>query len=154
MDSIIIFCAQYLYLIIGFIAGIYWLTLPKKQKLRMVLFGIIAMATAFAMAKFAGMFYFDPRPFVTQNIAPLFPHVADNGFPSDHTLLTATIAVIIYSASKKLGLVLMAMAIIVGLSRILAHVHSPIDIVGSLAFAVASGLLAYYLTNKLISKFA
>lgn len=152
MDIVIIFCAQYLYLIVGLVAGIYWLTLPKEQKLQMVVFGVIAAIIAFALAKIGAALYFDPRPFVVQNIAPLYPHVADNGFPSDHTLLTAAIAVIVYSVSKKLGLALMVMAVIVGLARVLAHVHSPIDIIGSLAFAIAGGLSAYYLVPKLISQ--
>lgn len=150
MDFLIVLCAKYLYLIIGLIAAIYWLTLPKKQKIQMAIFATCTAIIAFVLTKLGGALFYDPRPFVTQHIMPLYPHAADNGFPSDHTVLAATIAVAVYSGSKKLGLVLFGLAIVIGVSRVLAHIHSPIDILGSLIFAIAGGLAAYYLMPKIM----
>ena len=42
-----------------------------------------------------------PRPFVVQHVAPLFPRDADNGFPSDHTLLATFFAVCVFFYSRK-----------------------------------------------------
>lgn len=152
MDSIIIFCAKYLYLAVILIAGVYWLTLSKKLKIQLAIFGFVAGLIALALTKIGGSLFYDPRPFVSSNIIPLYAHSADNGFPSDHTVLTAFVAVTIFFASKKLGLVLLLLAIIIGTSRVMAHVHKPIDIIGSLVFAGIGGLTAYYLTPKIVSK--
>lgn len=152
MDSLIILAAKYLYIIIGLLAISYWLTLPKKLKKEVAVFGLIAAVITYALVKIGGTVFYDPRPFVTLHIMPLIPHIADNAFPSDHTALTAAIALAIYSVSRKFGLGLLALAVIVGISRILAHIHSPIDIIGSLVFAAIGGAVAYYLTPKVMTR--
>lgn len=151
MDTFIIFTAKYLYIVIGLIAAVYWLTLPNRQKIRVLAFGLIAATVGYALVKLGGMAFYDPRPFVTGHLAPLYPHAPDNGFPSDHTALTASIAVTIYFVSKKLGIGLMVLAVLVGVSRVMAHIHHPIDIIGSLIFALIGGVVAYYLTPKIIT---
>ncbi len=145
MNLLIILCAKYLVFFVGLIALVYWLTLPKLQKIRIAVVGAVTAIVAFALTKIGGALFYDPRPFVTHHLTPLLPHAADNGFPSDHTVFAATIAVTIFFASKRLGMGLFALAAVVGVARILAHVHSPIDVLGSLVFAVAGGAAAYYL---------
>lgn len=78
---------------------------------------------------------------------------ADNGFPSDHTLLSSSIAVTIFSAHKKLGLVLFVLVLLDGLSRVIGHIHSLIDIIGSVVFTFVGASVAYWLTPKVVSKF-
>jgi len=97
------------------------------------------------------MFY-DTRPFVSHNLIPIYPSAADNGFPSDHTALATVIAVTVYVISKRLGLVFFGVALAIGLARVLGNIHSPIDILGSVIFAVLAGAVAYYLTPKLMEK--
>lgn len=149
MNTVIIFCAKYLVFIVGLVAVGYWLTLPKKQKLTVAIFGVITLAVAFILAKIGGAVFYDARPFVLDHVTALFKYTADNGFPSDHTLLAASIGLAIFMASKKWGAGLLAAAVIIGTSRVLAHVHHPIDIVGSLIFVAIGGMLAYYLTPKI-----
>ncbi len=151
MNALIILCAQYLIYVSGLIAGIYWLTLPNKTKIQVAIFGIVTGIVAVVLAKAGGSIFYDARPFVADHVASLFPYTADNGFPSDHTLIAAVMAVTIYSVSKKLGLGLLALAIIIGVSRVLANVHHPLDIIGSLIFAGLGGVVAYYLVPRLVS---
>ena len=150
MDQIIIFCAQYLVFLVILAAGIYWLTLARRQKVSFMVFGLIAGITAYLLAKVGGTLFDNPRPFVNNNVVPLFTHAADNGFPSDHTLFTAVIAATVWSFSKKWGVVFFAFCIIVGGSRVLAHVHHVIDIVGAIGFAVLGAAVAYAATKKLL----
>jgi undecaprenyl-diphosphatase len=93
-------------------------------------------------------FYFDPRPFVQGNFTPLLPHAADNGFPSDHTLLAAAIAFATFHFNKKLGLFLLLLAILVGVARILAGVHHVADIAGSIIITGLVYFLAVYSIRK------
>ena len=154
MNALIIFCAKYLIFIVALIAGAYWLTLPKRRKLEMAIFGAVTLAVAFLLLKIGGTLYFDPRPFVTHHIIPLFPHAPDNGFPSDHTTASAAIAVTVLAFSRKLGVALLMLAAAIGLARIAAHVHSPIDIIGGFVFAALAGAVAYVVTPKIVARFA
>lgn len=152
MHSLTFYTAKYSYLLIGLIALIYWLTLPKRLKIQLVVFGFITAAVSYLLAKVGAALFYDPRPFVTQHVLPVYPHAADNGFPSDHTLLSAFITVTIFSVNKKIGLLLLLLTLMVGGSRIIGHIHSPIDIIGSIVFALVGGLVAFYLTPKVIQK--
>jgi undecaprenyl-diphosphatase len=152
MNQIVILCAKYLFIVVALLAFVYWLKLAKRQKIEVIIFGIITLAAAFVLAKLGGAVFYDARPFVSDHVASLFPYVADNGFPSDHTLFSAAIAVTIYSVSKRWGSILGGLAILVGISRVLAHVHHPIDIVGSLIFAVLAGLIAYAVTPRIMKR--
>lgn len=150
MNQIIILCAKYLFVLVAVLAFVYWLKLAKKQKIEMIVFGLITVAVAYLLAKLGGALFYDARPFVSDHVASLFPYVADNGFPSDHTLFSGVIAITVYAMSKKWGLILGGLAILVGVSRVLAHVHHPIDIVGSIVFVVIAGLVAHALAPKVI----
>jgi undecaprenyl-diphosphatase len=150
MIFITIACAKYLFILVAVIAVIYCLRLPKKQKIELVVFGVIAAVSAYLLAKLGSAVFYDARPFVSDHIASLFPHVANNGFPSDHTLFSAVIAVTVFAVSKKWGLLLGGLTILVGVSRVLAHVHHPIDVIGSVVFAILAGLIAYSLTPRVL----
>lgn len=152
MNNIIIFAAKYVVFIIPLIAFVYWLTLGKKQKLQFALYGIITLIITFILTRIGSTFYYDPRPFADGSVTPLLPHAADNGFPSDHTALAASVAVATFLVNKKLGIILGLLAILVGASRVVAHVHSPIDIIGSIVFACIGGLAAFYITPKIVNR--
>lgn len=152
MNSIIIFCAIYLIFVVGLVAAGYWLTLPKKQKISVAVFGIITLLVSFILAKIGGALFYDARPFVSDHVVALFKYTADNGFPSDHTWVTASVALAILTVSKKWGIGLLAGSIIIGVSRVLANVHHPIDIIASLVFAAIGGAIAYYATPKILNR--
>jgi len=73
-------------------------------------------------------------------------HVANNGFPSDHTLLATTIAMLVYIFDKKLGIFLLVVSFLVGASRVVSGVHHWLDINGSIIIA----LVIFWLTKKYI----
>jgi undecaprenyl-diphosphatase len=154
MHTLTLYTAKYLVFLICLVALAYWLTLPKKQKINLIVFGFFAALTALILAKVGGALYYDPRPFVTHHVTPIYSHGPDNGFPSDHTLLASFVAVSVYYLNKKLGLVLFLLAALVGISRVAGHIHSPIDIIGSMVFAIVGGLLAAFVTPQLMERFS
>ena len=131
----ILFGAQYLYLVIVVLSGIFIYSRPKELRLKLFLSLVIAFPLTYLVAKTGSVFFESPRPFVLSGIPPLLPHAADNGFPSDHTLLSAACAALVLWSGKRLGIVLMGMAFLVGYARVLAGVHHPVDIVGSMVIA-------------------
>ena len=146
MHFLTLFTAKYLIAIIVLVAFAYWLTVPRKEKIRLAIFGLITAVVAFALAKIGSALYFDPRPFVSHHVTPIYPHGPDNGFPSDHTLLSAVTALTVFSSSKRIGTFLMVLAVAVGAARVAGHIHSPIDIIGSIVFAAAGYVAAVWLT--------
>ena len=144
MDKIFIFGAKDL--IIAPVIAILWLIArsPKDKWLTMTAQLAWVGVVAFVIAKIGAHFYYDPRPFVTGNFTPLIPHAADNGFPSDHTLLATVIAVVGYYWDKRVGRNLAIVAAVIAVSRVYVGVHHIIDVVASIVIALVAGLVVHY----------
>ncbi len=147
-----IFGAKYLYLVIIAVAGSYFLMQARGAQKQIALLGAILLPLTYLAAKIAGMIYYNPRPFVQTGIASLIPHVADNGFPSDHTLICAAITLLIYAFHKKLAIGLGVLTILVGLSRVAAGVHHLVDVLGSLLIALAVFIVIKQWVMPLVTK--
>ena len=135
LNTLIIFGAQYLYLVIIIAALVYLWRQPKELRWKIALMAVLALPLTYIVAKIISNFYYDPRPFVVGQFTPLLPHGADNGFPSDHTLLSSAVAAVIFFFHRKLGLWLFAVAFAVGASRVFAGIHHFADIFGSMVIA-------------------
>ena len=142
MDTLIVIIAKYALFLSLVITAYVWLRLPRQKKWELVVWALLGGAIAFALVKLGGALYFDQRPFVTHHVAPLFPHAPDNGFPSDHTLASMFLAVCVLFYSRRWGVVLVAISLLLGVARLAAHVHRPIDILGAIVMAVTAALLA------------
>lgn len=136
MDSLITAAAQYLLFPILVAATVIWIFLPRHDKVGLAVQTIVSLAIALVMIKLASAIHTDPRPFVVDpSLKPWFAHPADNGFPSDHTALGATVALLVMSYRRSLGAVLLTASILVGAARVAAHVHHAQDIVGGVVIA-------------------
>ena len=145
MDSFIIFCAKYLIVApVGALlayaryAGV---VMAKKIALELAL----ALPLAYVLARIAGLFFYHEQPFAVYDFEPLFPHVIDNAFPSDHMLFASVFAVVAHLRHRALGLSLWAFAALVGIARIAVGLHYPEDLVASAVIAVAAVYAARYL---------
>lgn len=148
-EDIVIFTAEYLHLIIAVIAGFVFLgyrsrDLQKQIVLTIIISGVLALG----IDKLLNQLIDSPRPFVVDGIVPLFSHVADNGFPSEHTLFATAIAGIVFLYQRKIGSLLLLFALLIGIARIFAGVHHLKDVLGGIFIAV----LAVYLAQKIVSK--
>jgi undecaprenyl-diphosphatase len=152
MDSVIIFCAKYLFVVVVllYIWAIYQAS--KRDRKALVVALVIAGITAVVLDKLGGKLYYDPRPFVSQNIKPLIDHSADNGFPSEHTIFSMTIGILLFYYRRRLGALAVVIAYVVGVARIAAHVHSPIDIVGGIAIGLIAASVGYFATKEFLEK--
>lgn len=150
VDNLIIFGAKYLIFGIVFMALVIWATTTTKNRWQFATAVALAGITAFMLFKITGALYYHPRPFVVEHIKPLISHGNDNSFPSEHTLLAMTLSAVIYYYRPRLALGLFGLTLLVGISRVLAHVHSPVDILGSLILGALAGWAGYQLAKKLL----
>jgi membrane-associated phospholipid phosphatase len=94
----------------------------------------------------------DPRPFVqAPSSPPLFPHAADNGFPSDHGAAGGLLAALVTAHKRAVGAVVAVGAVLIAAARVAAHVHHVQDVVAGLAIGVAAGVLAVWTVNRIVA---
>jgi undecaprenyl-diphosphatase len=149
MDALIIFGATYLIAVPVLVLLAYILFSRGKKLRQLIWLSVLSLPVAFITAKLAGLLYYDPLPFVEGNFKPLIAHAANNGFPSDHTLLAATIATVLLYVDAKSGIALWIIALLIGISRVAAGVHHITDIVGAMGIAVLAVLLSQFVIGRL-----
>ncbi len=150
-DLNIVFFAEYAhYFVIGIGVLVFLIGDPERKKWRLVKLALISSIVAVGIDKLLNQVISSPRPFVADGIVPLFSHVADNGFPSEHTLLAVVVASLVYLQNKKIGLVLILVAIAIGIARVLAGVHHVIDVIG----AVLIGVCAVFIGRWVVTRYS
>lgn len=142
MANLIILSAEYLYLIEVVLAAIYFFLQTRNRQKSVIVLSAIFLPLAYIIAQVIAVFYFDSRPFVVGHFTPLIFHDPDNGFPSDHMLLTSAIASILFVYDRKIGALAWLIAIVVGISRVYAGIHHFTDIVGSAVIVIVSMYVA------------
>jgi undecaprenyl-diphosphatase len=136
MDELIRIVANYFIILPILIILYVFIKLPKKQdRINFIILIITGGILSLLIAKLGAYFIYDPRPFVVGHFTPLIAHVSDNGFPSDHTLFSSFLGFAILKYSKKFGIAILVIAVLIGAARILAGVHHLEDIIGSFVIA-------------------
>jgi undecaprenyl-diphosphatase len=143
MNTLAIFCAKYLYLASAVVAGLYWLRTEAQVRKRLFWFAAMSLPIALVIAKIANRLYDNPRPFVAGGFEPLIAHAPDNGFPSDHTLLAASLASVVMFFNKRLGFALWAIALAVAWGRVLTGVHHWLDVAASIVISLLAAAMVY-----------
>ena len=136
------FLAQDFYLLV-LAAALVVLAVGYRARVRELAIAALVIApSAFVLAKIGAHVISSPRPFIQSGVAPLIASSQDNGFPSDHTLLLGAVAAVVTVANRRWGLLFWALAAVVGMARVYARVHHPVDVLGSLVIAALA--LALY----------
>lgn len=144
MNFLIVAVAQYLAFVVVAAAAVVWLLLPRLEKIALAGQAVVALVLVLLLILLAAAVHTDPRPFVVNpSVRPLFPHPADNGFPSDHTALSMAVALLVAMYRRWIGAALVVCSVLIGAARVAAHVHHTQDIVagaviGVIAVAVAA----------------
>lgn len=118
---------------------------PRQARYRLYTRAFMTGITALVLAKTSSLFYHGERPFVATGQAAKAAFLQNGGFPSDHALLVFTITFVVWASTKnvKVSIALLIMSILVGVGRVLALVHTPLDVLGGFVFALIAALLWY-----------
>jgi undecaprenyl-diphosphatase len=95
-----------------------------------------------------GKLTYQARPFVAMHFIPLFPHTADNSFPSSLTAFAAVAAVVGVLAWGRRALVFVVGVVVVGFGCVYVGVHYPSDVVVGAAVGIVCGGLAWFVTGR------
>lgn len=95
------------------------------------------------------IFYFEERPFVALEFDPLIEVQQDAAFPSRHASIMAAIAFSYFYFKSKWALLFLLLLVWVGVSRIYAGVHYPIDIIGGFLVGIIAAFFGLTLLKQL-----
>ena len=142
-DAIIIFLTDSFGLLLIFGLLIFLFTHKHKEdNLRNIFVILISAIIAWLISKAIKFFYFFPRPFETlDNVNLLFEYGDGDSFPSGHATFFSALATSFYFYHKYLAIIYIIGAILIGISRIVAGIHWPLDIV---AGYIIGGLFGYF----------
>ncbi|USN96989.1 MAG: phosphatase PAP2 family protein [Candidatus Nomurabacteria bacterium] len=133
--------------------GLYALTYKVPAKSRYAAYSRVLMAglTTLLVAKYMATLWqpTGERPFQILGVAPGAAYLPNPGFPSDHAILSASIlyAVWFETRSKLWTRVLVVLVLLVCVGRVLALVHTPMDILGGLIAATVGAI--WYFTPRI-----
>jgi membrane-associated phospholipid phosphatase len=120
--------------------------IPKGQRFEAYKRIFMAGLTAYLFAKLLGFLYqpTDARPFEALGAVAGASYLPNPGFPSDHALFTMflTLAVWFETRKRTLSILLLSLTLLVCLGRVLALVHTPLDVIGGIAVAL-TGIIWY-----------
>ena len=148
MAYLIYFCAVILPWVMGLGLCSYLIFAKNKlTALRLILLAFFGALVAWFLANLWKYNFPSPRPFeVYANLKPLFATGRGDAFPSGHATFMGALAVSVFLQNRRLGLVFIAGAIVIAITRVLAYVHWPIDMIVGLIFGglVSAGIWLIY----------
>ncbi|WP_168123135.1 undecaprenyl-diphosphatase [Paenibacillus sp. HB172176] len=128
-----------------------WFT-GREDNQRTVFYAFLTASISLLLA----IFFISPevnhaRPFVQHQVIQLIPHAPDPSFPSDHAVLAFSLAFSVLFAKRKLGLVMILLALATGIARVYVGVHYPADILGAIVLSFGMSFLVWRGRKKLES---
>lgn len=117
---------------------------PKGHRIEAYSRVLMAGLTAYTLAKFIAVIYqpTNVRPFEALGVDPGALYLNNPGFPSDHTLFVTAITCAVWfeTRRKKTTLLLAAFVVIICVGRVLALVHTPLDVIAGVLIALVGAL--------------
>jgi undecaprenyl-diphosphatase len=148
-DSIAVFAAEYMPVIV-ILALIYFWIRKGDSTHDILLYGVYAAITGLIINYLIGLVYFHPRPSMLHLGTQLFQYPTDSSFPSDHTTLMVSIALMLiyFKETRIYGVIILILGLIGGFARVFSGIHFPFDIFGSVIVAIISTLLIFYFKER------
>lgn len=145
METVIKLLADGLMLPIAVLAVYALLTkVPHAHRYDIYTRVFMAGLSSYMIAKFVGALWQPEklRPFEQLGIKAGAAYLNNPGFPSDHTLFAGflTIAVWYATRSRWITFTMIALTVLVAAGRVLAHVHTLLDVTGGIVFALMGAI--------------
>lgn len=151
LDGVIVFFASYLaYLLVGiFLVLVFFSHYSKRQKWGLLIVaGAASIISRFGVTELIRLFYHRPRPFLAlPDVHNLFIDTAWS-FPSGHATFFFALSTAVYLYNKKWGLWFFLATILITVSRVIAGVHYPSDILGGALIGIVVAYTTFHLVRR------
>jgi len=125
----------------------------KGQGFHNVIVILTAAVFAWALSRAIKYSYPYPRPFIAlDDVTKLINHGGIDSFPSGHTTFFSAIATALYFYHKKIALFYALGALLIGISRIVAGIHWPLDVLVGYALGGITAVFVYYTYQVIIER--
>ncbi len=149
VDSLFVFGAKHAIYLMGALLVAYvvvsWGTDRFEERFEHFVSAAVAGAIGYVSENLIGFIWFRPRPFAVLSDAVKLIEKSglEKSFPSGHATIAFSLAFSVFLRNRTWGFPLMALAVFVGVSRVVVGVHYPSDVLGGavlgcLAAAVAA----------------
>lgn len=136
-------------LVLAAVISLVWLV-PNRDKFASYSRMLLAGLTSYLIAKLLALAYQpnEQRPFEQLGVDPGASYLNNPGFPSDHALFVWVIVFAVWfgTRNKWFALIAACVALLVCTGRVLALVHTPLDVFGG--FVAAALGAAWYLNVR------
>lgn len=154
-DWTIVFLADYLaYLLViaSVISLLLWKTdwVTKKSALLAAVLSTVISRGIFV--ELIRIVYPHPRPSVTLSSVLQLLTETSSSFPSGHAAFFFALSSVTYHYNRKLGLIVFTASVMMGLARIIAGVHYPLDILGGAILGLCIGFITSLVVDKFYRK--
>jgi undecaprenyl-diphosphatase len=144
IDHLMRFAAVYLVFLVFSIAGAVVLHALLQRRVRAVLCFGATLGLAFALAQVLAHLSREQRPFQDHPVHQLIPHPPGVGMPSDHATAAFAIALgLLVFLSRRAGIALIPVAVLIGFARVWTGVHYPGDILAAALIAALAAMFVY-----------
>ena len=162
----VIFCAVWLPWLVAAWVVVYLFCRPIPSRdifgpfenfsARILQLGIVCVSAGIAWLASEGLkdYFKIGRPAVLNfNLHPLLA-ISDYGFPSGHATVFSAIAVALFLIDKRAGAFAGLLALVIGTARVLAGVHTPLDILGGFLLGTLVAVLVDFFATKAFGRLA
>lgn len=133
------FAAEWLILLVPLTLAALWIGGDARQR-QAAVHACLAAVGALAINLVIGLLWFHPRPFMAGVGHTFLQHAPDSSFPSDHGTIMFTVALVLALSrvdnARRIGRLLLPVAIVVAWARVFLGVHYPMDMFGALVVSV------------------
>ena len=150
LDTLIIFFATSFSIILIVITIVYIFKNSSNDSFfRKILIIFGSAILTYCLVKIIKNLVFTPRPFLSlDSVNLLFKYGDYDSFPSGHTAIFSSLAMAIYFYNKKASILFFFGALIIGVARVIAGIHFPIDILSGLGLGIVISSIVYFFTSK------
>lgn len=114
---------------------------------RTLLYCLFAVGLGSAVSFFIGRIWHRPRPFVRyRERRPLVPHKENASFPSNHSMNSMAIALVLLSRKQWCGFLFLAGSMVLGISRVVCRLHYVTDVIGGFILGAFSAWIVRHST--------
>ncbi len=145
---IVFFANDFGFLLIGGLLVYLFTHKDKKRGARDVVVVITAALIAWGLAHIIKYLYPHARPSTLSSTHVLLSE-NDSSFPSGHATFFSALATALYFYHKQLGLVYALGALLIGITRVMAGIHWPLDILAGYILGGIIGVVTYRIYQKI-----
>lgn len=149
LNELMIFVAEYLVYLIPVALLYLWFSSEEGKSKSVFIF--VTIVVSLLISYTMGQFYSHPAPY-SAGYETLITEAPENSFPSQHTTVAFAFTWPVFYLQDRWreGLVVLALASLMGISRVYVGVHYPIDIAGAIGASLLGFVIVYAARNHVM----